>query len=86
MAECKTLRAYLLFDYHRISRKDDHLSGLDVLEPLTRIPRCKIFCFASPTLNINSFKSQLLPHKMRECFGVQHSKFVVFDDDVIITG
>lgn len=86
MVECKTLRVCLLFDYHRVSRKEGTLSGLDTLSPLIGVSRCKIFCFASPALNINSFKSMLLSHRGRECFGVQHSKLVVFDDDVIITG
>lgn len=86
MAECKTLHVCLLFDYHRMSRKEDSLSGLDILTPLMNRPRCKIFCFASPSLNTNSFKSRLLPHRVRECFGVQHSKLAVFDNDVIITG
>lgn len=86
MGECETLRVCLLFDYNRISRKEGSSSGLDTLAPLTGMSRCKIFCFASPALNINSFKSKLLSHRIRECFGVQHSKLAVFDNDVMITG
>ena len=80
----KNLRISILLDYHRSHRGKNHTS-VNMCLPLKAnlMPNAKVrIGFYKPLskLNLNAFLS------FQELRGVQHMKFCVFDDHVLLTG
>lgn len=81
------MKLILILDYHRSSRGLEE-SSMTLIKPLLNQfgqERVQIICYR------NKFSACLaqifeLNHKFGEILGVHHMKFLVFDDDVLLTG
>lgn len=75
----------LLFDYFRSTRGQPR-SSVDFLRKTIESGAVACYLYATPRLRHDSYLQHIFPEKLKECIGVQHSKFAVFDDQVLITG
>lgn len=84
--ECN-LKLTLILDFHRSSRGEND-NSFSIIKPLLGqfgSERVKVFCYKNP-LSKKIGKSIQLNPKFNEILGVHHMKYIIFDDDVILTG
>lgn len=81
------LKLTLILDYHRSSRGLEE-SSITLIEPLLEQfekERINVLCYKN-TFSTYFEKIFKLNHKIGEVLGVHHMKYLVFDDDVLLTG
>ncbi|KAH7701676.1 phospholipase D family protein [Aphelenchoides avenae] len=81
MKKNPNLRVGFLLDYMRGTRGAQE-SSVTMLEPISE--RGEAYFFHTPDLR--GFVKSVLPERVNEVVGLQHMKFFIFDDDVIISG
>ena len=79
------LKVVLLFDYLRSLREPVKNSFSLLLPLLENYPtQVRIYFYHTPKLN--GIKKELLPNRVNEIVGVQHTKLYMFDDNLLISG
>lgn len=78
------MKVDFLMDFWRGTRGIDNSASL--LAPLVRDFPDKITASFFRHLNTSRKINELLPNKLNEIFGVMHMKFLVFDNDILLTG
>ena len=79
------LQVILLFDYLR-GLRDSSNNSFSVLQPLLNRfgNRVKLNFYHTP--HLTGLKKKILPNRINEIVGVQHTKLYIFDDNVLISG
>lgn len=81
------LKVTLILDYYRSSR-GGKTNSFSYIEPILRhfgSDRVTVLCYKNP-LSERIGKSLPMNSKFSEILGVHHMKYLVFDEDVILTG
>ena len=80
----KELRCQLLLDHLRGTRGSPN--SCSILQPIIRRyhPRASLSLYHTP--NFRGLQKKLFPERFNEGMGLQHMKFFVIDNNVIITG
>uniref|UniRef100_A0A914ZA49 CDP-diacylglycerol--glycerol-3-phosphate 3-phosphatidyltransferase n=1 Tax=Panagrolaimus superbus TaxID=310955 RepID=A0A914ZA49_9BILA len=76
------LKISILLDYLRGTRPSPEKSSATLLSSIA--DKAKVFFYHTPDLR--GIKKNYLPAKFNEIVGLQHMKFYIFDDSVIISG
>ena len=87
MTRIPNLKLKLVLDYHRSSRggKESSFSIIESLLSHFGSNRVTVLCYKNP-LSKKIGKSFSMNPKLGEILGVHHMKYLVFDEDVILTG
>lgn len=80
----RTLQCALFFDKGRSERREKGISSLDILKTLTHYPNTTISLYQNPKIDKPHFS--MLPSIIKELIGVYHTKIVISDNDILITG
>ena len=86
MIKNSELKVTLILDYYRSSRGGRD-SSFSLIEPLLLQygSRVTVLCYKNP-LSERIGKYITMDPKFSEILGVHHMKYLVFDDDVVLTG
>lgn len=81
------LKVTIVLDYARSSR-DERINSFSLLNPLVAqfgSERFRILCYKNPFTEYFGTKFKI-KHRLNEIFGVHHMKYLVFDNNVLLTG
>uniref|UniRef100_A0A915M871 CDP-diacylglycerol--glycerol-3-phosphate 3-phosphatidyltransferase n=1 Tax=Meloidogyne javanica TaxID=6303 RepID=A0A915M871_MELJA len=83
-SENAELEISFLLDYFRGTRGEPNNSSTSILKPLLENKNVQVSLFHTPEMR--GLLKFLLPGRLNEIIGVQHMKFFIFDDSIIISG
>nr|CAD2191651.1 unnamed protein product [Meloidogyne enterolobii] len=83
-SENAELEVSFLLDYFRGTRGEPNDSSTAILKPLLENKNVQVSLFHTPEMR--GLLKFLLPGRLNEIIGVQHMKFFIFDDSIIISG
>uniref|UniRef100_A0A914L8T9 CDP-diacylglycerol--glycerol-3-phosphate 3-phosphatidyltransferase n=1 Tax=Meloidogyne incognita TaxID=6306 RepID=A0A914L8T9_MELIC len=83
-SENEELKVSFLLDYFRGTRGEPNDSSTSILKPLLENKNVQVSLFHTPEMR--GLLKFLLPGRLNEIIGVQHMKFFIFDDSIIISG
>lgn len=78
------LKFNVVCDYSRGNRAADSTRGATIHLKKTYPSRFRLSMYHTPSLR--GWRKKVLPNKLNEVIGVQHSKIYLFDDTVVMTG
>lgn len=77
----KNIKLSIIMDKNRCERKEKGRNSLDLLFPL----RNNLYLYNNPNFSLFPFNKHL-PSIFKELFGVFHTKIIIADNDIILTG
>ncbi|KAL7071511.1 hypothetical protein ACQ4LE_009607 [Meloidogyne hapla] len=78
------LEVSFILDYFRGTRGEPNNSSTSILSPLLENKNARVSLFHTPEMR--GLLKYLLPGRLSEVIGVQHMKFFIFDNSIIISG